>query len=115
MSETFKKDKDKIMVELVLGDFAPALLEVAKVGTMGAIKYSPHGWKENDTEIGEKIERVEDAKGRHRLARQVGIPFDPESKLYHLSHEAWNTLAHLTLYIQEYGYSEGSELEHDEY
>lgn len=110
MSKPFKKDDGKPMVELVLGDFATALLEVAKVGTMGAKKYSPHGWKEASNGLQEKIDRIADAKGRHRLYHQAGEIFDPESGLRHRAHEAWNVLAQLTLEIEEaQGEKEGEE------
>lgn len=96
-----KYDDNKPMVELVLGDFSLALLEVAKVGTMGAKKYSPHGWRDNDTPIDEKVVRFDDAKGRHRLAYQSGEDCCPESKLKHRAHEAWNVLAALQLELIE--------------
>lgn len=99
-AKNYKQDQGKPMVELVLGGFAPALMEVAKVGTMGAKKYSPNGWKENDAPVEEKISRSLDAAGRHRLYRQMGEEFDPESGLPHIAHEAWNLLAVLTLTME---------------
>ena len=100
-SEPLKYNDGKPFVELVLGDFAAALLEVAKVGTMGAKKYSPHGWKENDTPLEDKIVQIDDAKGRHRLAYQMGEECCPESELLHRAHEAWNALAALTLIVED--------------
>ena len=101
-----KYDDDKPLVELVLGGFANALLEVANVGTMGAKKYSPNGWKENTEDIEDKISRIDNAKGRHRLAYQSGELLDPESKLLHRAHEAWNVLAALELEILRRGKGE---------
>lgn len=91
-----KFDRNKPRVELVLGGFALALIEVAKVGTFGAQKYTDHGWKS----VPRGFQRYQDAAGRHRLHRQAGDIFDKESKLIHLAHEAWNVLACLQLYIE---------------
>ena len=38
-----KLDHGKIKADLVLGDFAKALIEVCKVGTFGAEKYTESG------------------------------------------------------------------------
>ncbi len=41
-----KLDAGKPRMSLVLGGFARALMEVVKVGTDGAIKYTENGWME---------------------------------------------------------------------
>lgn len=92
-----KLDHGKDLADMVLGDFAPALDQVAKVGTFGASKYSRHGWKTVDN----GVERYANARTRHWLKRHMGEEVDPESGLLHLAHEAWNVLAELTLRLQE--------------
>ena len=87
-----KLDHDKPRCSLVLGAFAPALIEVAKVGTYGAKKYTEHGWKL----VPNGIERYKDALYRHLLAEEL---IDPDSGLPHMAHVAWNALAVLTLQI----------------
>lgn len=79
-----KFDEGKVRAGLVLRGFDLALMEVAKVGTFGAQKYAPDNWK--------KVEpsRYEDALFRHLLAHEQ---CDPETKLLHLAHAAWNILA----------------------
>lgn len=93
-----KLDAGKLRAGLVLGDFASALVEVVKVGTFGATKYTPHGW----LSVPDAKERYTDAMMRHWLAIQSGQhPIDPDSGLPHLSHFVWNALAILELEIRE--------------
>jgi len=91
-----KLDNEKPMLDLVLGDFARALQEVGKVGTMGARKYSEHGWLSVDR--GET--RYLSAGLRHYFFYREGEEIDPESGLSHLAHSAWNALAVLELYLR---------------
>jgi hypothetical protein len=91
-----KLDSSKPMLDLVLGDFAKALQEVGKVGTMGAQKYSEHGWLSVDR--GET--RYLSAGLRHYFFYREGEEIDPESNLPHLAHAAWNALAALELYLR---------------
>jgi len=92
-----KLDHGKPRVSLVLDAFALALLEVAKVGTMGANKYSDNGW----VEVKDGIKRYSDASGRHQLYKASGESHDPESGLLHQAHKAWNELAVLELMLKE--------------
>jgi hypothetical protein len=92
-----KLDQGKPRVSLVLDGFALALLEVSKVGTMGSIKYSDNGWME----VPDGIKRYSDASGRHQLYKASGETHDPESKLLHQAHKAWNELAVLELMLRE--------------
>jgi Domain of unknown function (DUF5664) len=92
-----KDDAGKQRWGLVLGDFAPALAEVVKVGTFGARKYSAAGW----LQVPNGIERYTDAGLRHIAAHTMGETHDPETGMPHLSHAAWNMLAVLTLQLQE--------------
>ena len=89
-----KMDKGKVKAG-ILGDFSLALMEVAKVCTYGANKYTRHGWEE----VPNGIERYCDAKWRHKLACKQN-KFDDESGLLHLAQEAWNTLAELELTLR---------------
>ena len=93
-----KLDHGKIRAGLVLGDFARALAEVARVGTFGAEKYTPHGWL--DVPNGE--ERYTDALYRHLLHEAAGEMYDPDSNLFHAAHAAWNALARLELMLREF-------------
>jgi hypothetical protein len=58
-----KMDSGKVKAGM-LGDFSLALMEVAKVCTYGAKKYTRHGWEE----VPNGVERYHDAKWRHKLA-----------------------------------------------
>lgn len=89
-----KLDRGKVMAG-VLEDFALALLAVAEVGTFGANKYSRRGWER----VPNGIERYNDAKWRHALKGRHES-HDPDSKLLHASHEAWNALAKLELMLR---------------
>ena len=91
-----KLDGQKVMAELTLDGFSRALLAVAEVSTYGARKYSPGGWQH--VEDGQT--RYRRAGDRHRLARGHET-VDPESRLLHLAHEAWNRLAELELMLRE--------------
>jgi dATP/dGTP diphosphohydrolase len=92
-----KLDAGKIRADLVLGGFSRALKEVAKVGTFGANKYSPNGWKS----VPNGRERYSDAMLRHWLDESRGEAVDRESGILHAAHLAWNALARLELMIQE--------------
>ena len=85
-----KLDAGKPRPWLVLGGFRLALMEVVKVGTMGAAKYSDDGWRS----VPNGQQRYLDAALRHLLAPDVR---DKESDLSHLAHAAWNILAVLEL------------------
>lgn len=94
-----KLDAGKPRLGLVLGDFARALVEIGKVGTYGAEKYSPNGW----LDVPDGPERYLDALYRHLLADASGELHDPESGLPHLAHCAWNCLAVLELHLRDGG------------
>jgi hypothetical protein len=88
-----KLDQGKVRVGLVLGGFANALMEVSKVGTYGAAKYSDNGWKE----VPNAEARYTDAALRHVFKHMAGEVTDPEWGLEHLAHAAWGILAVLEL------------------
>ena len=84
-----KYDDGKPNLSLVLGGFYQALLDVGYIGTFGAKKYTPNGWKEVDN----AQQRYESALLRHTLAAIGGNPYDEETGHLHLAHAAWNALA----------------------
>lgn len=88
-----KMDHGKTRLGLVLDDFADALEHVGRVGTMGAEKYSAHGF----LSVPNAQERYNDAMLRHHFQFAAGEDFDSESGLLHLAHQAWNALAVLEL------------------
>jgi hypothetical protein len=92
-----KLDEGKNRLGLVLLDFANALEEVGHVGTLGAQKYTDHGWQY----VPYGQERYTDAMLRHLLAEGRGEVHDPQTKLLHAAHAAWNALARLDLMIRE--------------
>lgn len=71
-----------------------ALIEVAKVTTMGAKKYGRLNWQK-----GQPLSDLADATLRHLIGDNkhkgafTGEANDPESGLLHLAHAAWNVLA----------------------
>lgn len=91
-----KLDAGKVRPDLVLDGFSRALLEVAKVATYGARKYSENGWQE----VPNGVIRYRAAGDRHRLYRKEE-PRDSDTHLLHLAHEAWNRLAELELTLRE--------------
>ena len=88
-----KLDAGKPLPALVIGSFAPGLLEVVKVGTDGARKYTPDGWKS----VPDGPNRYMEALWRHLMAHMAGEIRDPQSKHRHMAHVCWNALAYLTL------------------
>ena len=91
-----KLDAGKPRVGLMMSGFARALLEVSKVTTYGALKYSPNGWKE----VKDGVDRYDDGKGRHLLEGYIEER-DPDTGLLHLAQEAWNALAKLELALEQ--------------
>lgn len=91
-----KDDKGKNRMGLVISGFIPALIEVCKIGTFGANKYTVNGWQE----VEGGYDRYEDALWRHWSSFKMGEANDPESGFPHLAHFAWNALAILTFYLK---------------
>lgn len=90
-----KLDAAKNRLGLVLRGFARALVLVGEVGTYGARKYTPNGWKE----VPDGEERYMDAAFRH-LFDEVLDPTDPDTGLQHLAQTVWNLLAVLEFRIR---------------
>lgn len=90
-----KLDAGKPRVALVFKGFSLALMEVAKVGTSGAQKYTDDGWQEvPDGEV-----RYKDAMLRH-LLQSFTEDIDPGFGMSHLAHCCWNALAALELSLR---------------
>ena len=92
-----KLDAGKPRPALVLGGFARALMEVVKVGTYGAVKYTDNGWME----VPNGDNRYDDAALRHWLTEKIGKPMDTDTELDHAAHQAWNALARLDLILRK--------------
>lgn len=92
-----KADANKPRVALMAHGFSQALIEIAKVTTFGATKYTPNGWKK----VPNAQERYADAMYRHLLYEAGGEDIDPDSKLLHAAHAAWNALALLEFKLNE--------------
>jgi len=80
----------------LLNQFGLALLEVAKVGTFGCLKYSRGGWQSVD----DGVNRYSAAMLRHWLSEHLE-EIDEESGLLHAAQTAWNALARLELMLRE--------------
>jgi len=76
--------------------FGRALLEVAKVGTVGAAKYSRGGWQF----VPDGIRRYTAALLRH-LFKEHYEKIDADTELLHAAQVAWNALARLELLLRE--------------
>jgi hypothetical protein len=90
-----KLDGEKPNLDLVLGDFSRALMEVGKVGTFGAKEYSEHGW----LSVPRAYNRYQSALLRHNFSKEDSV-YDKDSGLLHDAHRAWNALAALELYLR---------------
>lgn len=92
-----KLDYGKIRMGLIMEGFAPALREVAKIGTFGANKYTDNGWKD----VPNAKARYTDAMYRHLNIEAMGEEIDPDSNELHAAHAAWNALARLYFILEE--------------
>lgn len=89
-----KLDHGKLRPALVLGGFSKALVEVSKVGTYGAQKYTDNGWKG----VPNGKQRYRDAALRHWLKEMNGAIINEEDgDVFHLAQTIWNLLAVLEL------------------
>lgn len=91
-----KLDAGKNRLALTLFGFSNALQAVGEIGTYGAGKYSPNGWKS----VPDAEERYSDAMMRHLFADREWT-LDEESGLPHLAHAAWNLLAILEIRLRQ--------------
>ena len=99
MAKGVKFDCGKPKMHLVIGSFSRALIEVGKVATYGAMKYSDDGW----ITVPDGLCRYTDAMLRHYLAEARGEKVDEETGFPHAAAVAWNALARLDLMLREEG------------
>lgn len=95
-----KADAGKLRPWLVLGAFSHALEEVAKVGTAGAKKYTPNGWKT----VPDAEDRYMEAFMRHLLELGKGNEIDDGPNgvyTHHIANMIWNLCAVLELKLSE--------------
>lgn len=90
-----KFDQNKPMMHIL---HWPALIEIAKVATMGKVKYGENNWLK-----GLKWSRLASAMQRHFVAFWLGEDKDNQSKLYHVAHMAWNATALVTCQVLSIG------------
>lgn len=93
---SIKYDDDKPMPALVVSGFAAALLEVSKVATYGAKKYTEDGWRT----VPHGEQRYTNAMLRHFLLESTGESIDDEGMM-HAAAVAWNALARLELMLSK--------------
>ena len=96
MEKGIKYDTGKPRIAEMIIDFSDSLVEVSKVWSFGADKYTKSNWKKVDN----AIDRYTNAMLRHLIAETDQLR-DSESELMHAAHVAWNALARLHFIIQE--------------
>lgn len=106
-----KYDTNKPDMGLVLSSFSRALIEVSKVGTFGAKKYTKDGW----IAVPNGVARYTSAELRHHFYEETEGPFDRESGLLHKAHKAWNALAALDLYLRDQECKSASQAHKDDW
>ena len=95
-----KDDSEKPRMELL----PPlALIEVSKVLTFGANKYSPDNWKR----ISDLQPRYTGAALRHIIASMSGEEKDPETNFYHEAHAICCLLFKLEAKLEAWSKEEG--------
>lgn len=85
-------DDNKLRLDLIPPEM---LIELARVFTVGASKYSEENWRQ-----GMDWSRCMGALMRHYIKWRSGLSVDPETGCHHLALVAWNALA-LMIYQQE--------------
>ena len=91
-----KYDTGKSRIGEMIKDFEFPLLEVCKVWEFGANKYAKSNWKL----VSNAEERYTNAMIRHLLAEETEVT-DPETKLHHAIHVAWNALTRLQFILSK--------------
>lgn len=107
MSEIGKKyDSGKPKLGMVLKYFAPALVEVAKAGTIGCAKYgNGKFWDYNWNLVENAFERYTDALQRHFMGESADSSVEPhmtvdkDTGLLEATLVAWNALARLSMLL----------------
>lgn len=65
-----------------------AIEQVAKVFSLGAVKYAPYDWLMGGMPYSKMLASLK----RHINAFEMGEDLDPETGLHHMAHAAWNAL-----------------------
>lgn len=100
MSEGKKFDAGKApLTQGCLHYFPRALLAVATVSGYGAKKYAVPYSDKNWMRLADAFNRYGDGDSRHLIFEAIDGLYDPESKLLHAAHHAWNALARLELLL----------------
>lgn len=86
----------------LLDYFPRACIEVGRISTLGAQKYTWKGWEA----VPEGFERYSDALARHLLAESIEGLYDSGPKglgpdVLHASQVAWNAMARLELLLRK--------------
>ena len=89
------------VVQGVFDYFPRAIMAVAKVSEYGHNKYDVAYDDQNWRRVEDAIDRYRDANGRHMLYESIDGLHDPESKLLHAAHAAWNALAYLEMMLTD--------------
>ena len=92
-----KYDEGKPKAWAFVANFPLALQKVAELDTIGALKYTPSGWRE----VPNGQERYMDAFMRHALKLAAGEELDDETGMPHKASMIWNLLAVLEMEIEE--------------
>lgn len=94
-----KYDSGKSMVGALCRVFPRALLGIGQCISFGTKKYpKPDNW----SLVEDGLNRYTDSLMRHLLKMFAGQEIDPETKLPHIFHACWNTLAIAEFYIKDH-------------
>lgn len=85
--------------------FPRAMEGVAAISAFGASKYAWNGWQSVD----DGFNRYTDALVRHLGQEGKGEILDPDSRLLHAEHTAWNAMARLELLKRELEQKDGTD------
>lgn len=88
-------DENKMRFDLIPIE---ALIELARVYSIGAIKYEDDNWRK-----GMKWSRCIGSLERHMLLWRAGVAIDEDTKCHHLAMVAWNALTLLVYEINKIG------------
>jgi len=99
-SPNVKHDGGKLpILEGFLERFPRAVEAVAGISAFGRLKYGTFdGW----AAVENAFVRYRSAMHRHELARLREEEYDLESRLLHLAHHAWGSMATLELYLRDH-------------
>jgi hypothetical protein len=79
--------------------FPNAIALVSAISHFGASKYAWEGWRH----VPNGFDRYTEGLGRHLVLEGSADPMDAESRLPHIGHTTWNSLARCELWLIEQG------------